>query len=180
MFIHHGHNWKALFLFLSYHFTPLMITHPRSLTHPLKNDGWKTILSSWGPVYFQGPSQLNFQGVRGQNDDGFLINSRDIQGIQVFLGGARAKWSKLTSLTLPTPRGRQADHNIGWTSIPAMPCPGTGSLLGMKNRLGVGGKHWNAGRGGVLEQWKRAPGWLGYIRDWLYYPIRWGFFHKPL
>ena len=31
----------------------------------LKNDGWKTILSFWGPVIFQGLLQLNFQGVPG-------------------------------------------------------------------------------------------------------------------
>ena len=30
---------------------------------PLKNDAWKTILSFWGPVYFQGLCLLNFQGV---------------------------------------------------------------------------------------------------------------------
>ena len=36
MFIHHGHNWKALFLFPSYHFTPLMITLPKFNSSPLK------------------------------------------------------------------------------------------------------------------------------------------------
>ena len=43
------------------------ITLPKFNSSPLKKDGWKTILSFWGPVYFQGRT-VNFQGVL------FLVN----------------------------------------------------------------------------------------------------------
>ena len=39
--------------------TPLKLN-----SSPLKNGGWKTILSSWGPVTFQGRLLLSFRGVK--------------------------------------------------------------------------------------------------------------------
>ncbi len=52
---------RDLFFFLFATFSAREIqqrfTSPKFNSSPLKNDGWKTILSFWGPVTFQGKTR---------------------------------------------------------------------------------------------------------------------------
>ena len=54
------------------------ITLPETNSSPLKTDGWKMILSFWGPAYFQGRLLLNFGGVLSQEAAGCLSTVKSL------------------------------------------------------------------------------------------------------